>query len=53
MELKITVMRLRERLGAMEQEFGKLKKTYRVLSSEKLKVDTENEQRIDQYNTEI
>jgi signal transduction protein with GAF and PtsI domain len=37
----------------MEDEFVRLKYTYKDLTLGKLKVDTENEQRIEQYNTEI
>ncbi len=36
-----------------EQEFNRLKKSYKDLKENKLNVDTSNEQRIEQYNSEI
>lgn len=42
-ELKVTVMRLQERLTEMEDEFVKLKDHYRKIKDEKLKTDAHNE----------
>lgn len=39
--------------GIREQEFNRLKKSYKDLHDDKMKTDTQNEQRIEQYNTEI
>ncbi len=39
-ELKVSNMRLSERLIAMEQEFNKLKTMYRELREDKTKTDT-------------
>ena len=52
-ELKVTVVRLQDRLKQMDQEYLKLKEHYKKIKEEKFKADAHNEQRISQYNHEI
>ena len=42
-ELKVTVMRLQERLTQMDDEYVKLKEHYKKIKDEKFKEDAHNE----------